>query len=735
MKWFPSLFRALCGASQCEVGLIGGSGPGATNPYIAQVDNAATLTQIQDVATNVSVSAVAINNNGLGLVGKINYYNGPMFVDWIYPNSAVLTPIQGLPYGIIESVAVNELGVGLIGGQNQESVIVPGYAAFLYSNGQAPIPMSNLPSFGTIYSVALNRSGFGLIGGQYVILTAIPYAAVLQPNNSTPMPMSNLPHFGVINSVSMNDSGVGLIGGQDQSTMHPPAYVARVEANSSIAVSIQQLPVGEILSVAINQEGMGLVGGQVSPGPAYAAWIYPESAIPLEIQGLPVQGMINSVAINDAGVGLIGGQDLTIPEPAYAAWIYPNQTTPILILNLPASGVIDSVAVNNAGIGLLGGQDSTGSGPAFAALVAPNGSVTRLSGGGLPLSFASINSVSLMNTFSPRSVGPYSSVFNTQLSANFALESHLITDHALKMQGVVFPENLALLVHRGDVPRFSSRREHKYSLWIEPFGDFVIQKKEGNLFPFKNAIFGVLAGFESFISDFLWGGGFGYALNHMHSEENREKGKIQEEMAVIYGAYQLSCVWLNGALFGGGYQFHNQRSFLSTVSRGSTHGWVLSPHVEAACSVTGLQNDVFSMESFLAFDWVYSWQKHYTEKGKSGFNLVMKDQNGSLFRSEFGFRFYEIWKFDCGKLLFEEKMSYVHQTPCVSQQTSTVFVSSVSTFPIAIGSSKMQNLGGVEFKTSFLPVRSKFYGSLDFQGEFGATFQSYFTSFELGRYF
>ena len=86
--------------------------------------------------------------------------------------------------------------------------------------------------------------------------------------------------------------------------------------------------------------------------------------------------------------------------------------------------------------------------------------------------------------------------------------------------------------------------------------------------------------------------------------------------------------------------------------------------------------------------------------------------------------------------MLEEKLSYINQAPFNVGDVNTLFVQSASTFPIAIGSSKVNNLGGVELRGTFVPIKPKYpHGAIDFQGEFGSSFQSYFVSLEIGKAF
>jgi hypothetical protein len=136
------------------------------------------------------------------------------------------------------------------------------------------------------------------------------------------------------------------------------------------------------------------------------------------------------------------------------------------------------------------------------------------------------------------------------------------------------------------------------------------------------------------------------------------------------------------------------------------------------------------------FDYVSNWQGGYTEQGASGLNLVMDHHYSSVLRSEAGLRLFEEWNVTLGKFVFIQKVSYVNQLPFYFNSVTTSFVASSSSFPIAIGSSHVQNLGGVEVRGTFLPENDLYpYITFGFQGEFGSSYQSYFGNIEIGKAF
>jgi len=175
---------------------------------------------------------------------------------------------------------------------------------------------------------------------------------------------------------------------------------------------------------------------------------------------------------------------------------------------------------------------------------------------------------------------------------------------------------------------------------------------------------------------------------------------------------------------------------MAITSTLKTHGWLLSPHIELSYTYNNASNWFFA-EPFGMVDWVNSWQHHAKEKGASGFNLVLDGTYASLLRSELGLRFYEVLRYQWGRLLISEKASYINRTPFHFNPINTFFIGgSASSFAVSTGSNASQDLGGAELNFTFLPCNGKFpYVSIDAQGEFGSNFQSYFAGIEVGKKF
>jgi uncharacterized protein with beta-barrel porin domain len=271
-------------------------------------------------------------------------------------------------------------------------------------------------------------------------------------------------------------------------------------------------------------------------------------------------------------------------------------------------------------------------------------------------------------------------------------------------------------------------------LWFSPFGNYVHQKAQGDNPSSSNSIGGFLIGYDYSYSDLMFGAATGYAYNYLGFGSNTGHGSVQEELLAFYGSYEQDCLLVNFALWGGLYQLYNKRNILwFAASKAHTQGWTLTPHFEVATPfVLGNSVPLF-FEPFALFDYVNNWQGGYTEQGSSGLNLMMDSHYSSVLRSEGGLRLFQEFDVNIGKFVFMQKMSYVNQLPFYLGSVMTSFVASSSSFPIAIGSSHVQNLGAIELRGTYLPENSRYpYFSFGFQGEFGSSYQSYFGNLEIG---
>jgi outer membrane autotransporter protein len=745
-------------AAEGIYGLVAGRGQNASSPALALVIPSSTSAALYDLSTSLTnlpgwgnthnASACALNSKGsLGLVGGSN--GGAPALALVIPSST--------------SAALYDLSTSL--------KTLPGWG----NNSDAS-------------TCALNSKGsLGLVGGRK---GGAPTLALVIPSSTSAAlydlstSLKNLPGWGTNSGAlacALNSKGtIGLVGGV---SFAGPALALVIPSSISAALydlstSLNSLPGwgnnSEASTCALNSKGtIGLVGGS-RPGAPLLALVIPSSTsaalydLSTSLKNLPGWGnnsVASACALNSKGtIGLVGGSS---PATPLLALVIPSSTSAALydlstsLKNLPGWGTVgcfvQSCALNSSGsIGLVGGEGQS-AGPALA-LVIPSSTSAALydlstSLNALPGWESDGNVFSCaLSSLTPTTTGPYTnSVFYMMMTESSALSAHVSYERMRIQRPGSRPNSetaylaAALLQNHAQVQAddFSPLELHNpelsaeapYDIWLTSFGDLLHQTKQGSSPSFTNQVAGGLLGFDARCGrGGVVGGALGYAFDYVHYGEGLGHAKINQETAVVYGSWNENIGYVNGALWGGLYQVTNERHALFLTSTAKIDGFLLSPHIEGG-AVLRTPKDFFYIEPFGMVDWANSWQKSYGETGPF-LNLDVPSHYTSLLRSEAGVRFYETVTTETLQILLVEKLSYINQTPFRMGDKIVTFIGSDIPFPVAIGSTRTQNLGGVELHCWFVPYEPKsFYGSIDAQAEIGSSFQSYLAFFTIGRRF
>ena len=714
------------------------------NAYAALVLPSGALAPVAGLPAASTINSTAMNLSGFSLIGGQNFNTAAAYAATVSP-TGTLTPLPLVLTGNITNVALSPSNnTGLIAGTNFTTMT--GFAAFVLPDGTI-FPASGFDDVNAntiaVDAAAVNCSNVGLIGAEGDDTN--PYAAYVY-TNGTLTPITIPPQFdntGTVGAVALNKQGLGIIGGVTTAG----AFAAYVTPNGgAVALPIPSLSSNDFINaVAINNAGLSLIGGFVNTE-IYAAYATPQGVLtPLALS--PPSGFIFSVALNSSGAGIIGGQAV---GNIFGALVQPNgSVTPINTGTI--TGQINSVAISEAGLGLIGGVDNdTGTG--YAALVAPNGAVTPLDVSAVGV----INGVDLSGKAScttpsqcifeeatPKSIGPYLSVAYTQLAASYALDAHFIEKNCAcnRKKEPEKPEETEETADLNPKTTCENCRDKPtdkpHTIWVSPFGNMVHVQERGKIPRYNNQIAGMLIAYDHQSSNYLVGAGVGYAFDYVSYGKGRGHGKINDEMACVYGSYDKEHLKINAALWGGFYQFRNIRHAkvctIKITSKGKTHGWTFSPHLEISSPLgIGLSN-CNTVEPFVKFDWVNDWQHRFTETGKAGLNLKVHGLYYSLLQSEAGLRFYEKLAFGWGYLCLEEKISYVNQAPFHVHSVRASFVGATSSFPVAIASDRVENLVAAQLMASFTPRNSSYpYGGFTLQTMANGSYQSYLASLFVG---
>jgi len=777
LRFIPFFFIADALPQEALYAIAGGEGPIGTS-YISLVSSLGVASPVSGALPTGTgnIESVAINASGSAIVGGRE--NGPMYTPYIglISPSGIVTGVAGpavpIGNGFVRSVAINNTGNGLLGGEHSGS---SPYAALVTPSGftTALSGPALFSGSGSIQSVAINNSGYGVIAGRDQGGSVL-YAALVSPSGATtalsgsPPPTNN----GIFYTAAINGSGSGVVGGENDNGGSQP-YAVLFNSNgvrTNLSGPAAPSGFGSVYSVAINDSGNGIVGGQDNGSTTPYAALFNAGGVrtPLSGPALPVgDGLILSVAINNSGTCVIGGQHNNNTD-AYLALISPTGLTSALTGDLPQNpAFIGSVAIAESGVSIIGGpQDFGGGNDPYLALVSPLGVATSITGF-LPSSPTYTLKVAIVNALAaatPPTIGP---AFDAPPISSLLLASQAAANHAAVFQNWHSAkrkhfgrkrrriEETALLSAADDVamsrilemrskepPSLQEETEplqaatSSFSIWAIPFYAHIDQKKDDSIPSSTSQIPGAVAGFDYWATGSVAiGGALAYAFDSIQAS-SQGRAKINQGMAALYASYCGDSFFINAALWGGYYHLDSTRRTLGFISStADTNGWLLSPHIEVCVSDYD-KSTWFVVEPYLMLDWVNNWQKGYTEKGASGLNLVVGDLYNSLLRSEIGFGFYQILSYNWGRLMFEERISYINKAPFHFNPTSVSFLGSPSTFSIATGTNQVQSQGGARFNIAFHPANPKYpYGLIGFVGEYSPTYQSNLANFELGKDF
>lgn len=700
--FLSSLFATQTFAQASDpIAIIGGQG---NVPYAAFVEQDGSVVTIPGLPPTGHIFRVAMNQSNEGLIGGTSGLDA--YAAFATPNGT-LTPITGLMVpGEIYTVAINQSGAGIIGGGGYLANVP--YAALVAPDG-SKIELTDVPASGLIYGVAIDDSGVGIIGGSGPSSSA--YAALVSPAGVL-TPLVGLPSTGGIFWTASNPSGQKFIGGYDTATI----YAAFVNPTGSVT-PVSGFPLGQAYAVRLNALGNGIVGGKSLDLP-YAAFVSSAGEV-TTIKGLPsTTGIIYNVALNDSGTGLIAGFSTTGP---YGAFVDPEGVLTPLVGLPSGTGFLDGIALDNSGIALVGGSSSD---VPYLAVAAPNGALTYFSG--LPAE-GEINSIAshVFEQLIPKNINLLDSWVNTQFTFTNVLNQHCLDQQRSRYQA--FCECCC-----------DSECEKVSTFWIAPFGSYIREKAHHERPDFSNKIAGVLAGYDyKGISDVVLGGAIGYAFNKTHYRQDLGNNSINQESLVVYASLNKPCFYANLALWGGAFQASNQRrTFNSITSKSSPYGWNLCPHLELSTPIALTSCQRYVIDPFVTLDWANNWQQHFKERGASGLNLTLRDLHISVLRSEIGLRLFETFHYGWGRLVLEQKGSYVNRITTNRGRGRVRFVGAGSAFNVKTITPYERNLGVVQVHLECVPASlSDVYASIDYQGEFGASFQSNALTLEIGKNF
>jgi len=174
--------------------------------------------------------------------------------------------------------------------------------------------------------------------------------------------------------------------------------------------------------------------------------------------------------------------------------------------------------------------------------------------------------------------------------------------------------------------------------WMTVIGDFLCQKKMGQLSAFDANMYGVALGFDSMIyRDFVLGVAGAYTHTNLHWKSSRGKAEIESGYVGVYGGNYNEYFYVDGALAGFFNHYQVDRHIkLSTIDRTATNshkGIGFSPHLGVGFYQSWCD---YLATPFMSIDYTYVTQDKYTERKADGLNLRIDRNTAQLFRLEGG---------------------------------------------------------------------------------------------------
>lgn len=678
-----------------------------------------------DVSGDVPPSSgayVACSPASLGIVGSSNGYL--VQVNLLRQEANSITGSTPDSTGQILAVDINAFGEGIAVGRKNGTVP---YTVLISPSGSATDVTGITWANPAVASCSINDSGVSLAG-----TGTSPYLVRISPSGSaaTATGIST-----ALDYVAISNSGNGIVGGN--------SYLATVNSNGQVTPTTGDAAPSFVNSLDLNDSDVGVVSGDSG----YLAKISPDGVVTKLTNSAGAFDDIFGVAINNAGEVVAGG------DSSYLALFSPVGVETVVTGDLPST-TVTSVDMDDSGIAIAGGNSG------YLALISPTGVAFQVSG---VSTTSAIESVAIAKSaVVPSSPGAVNAANNVAVTA-FAASSQALPNHALssRNQGMAKSgaggSQTAYLVDADDVvqkgdqeslsPHFqrdkmpgdvSYTNEAPYAIWFSPFGNYAKQKKVGSSPDARVSSVGGVLGFDyRGIEDVLIGTGVSYAFNYISVGESAGHAGSHQGMAFLYSSWTRKYFYINGAIWGGGYSTDNVRHSLGgrASSYANIKGGLLVPHLEMSTPFYA-KTDWCIVDPFVMFDWANNWQGSMHEQGSSGFNINIGSTYMSLLRTELGFRFFERVDTSWGSVSFTEKLSYVNKKPFYSGNSTAFFTGSLSTFGLDVFSNQVQNLGVVQFSTEFTPKTTKYpYGGINYQGEFGTSFQTHFCSVEIGKNF
>ena len=277
-------------------------------------------------------------------------------------------------------------------------------------------------------------------------------------------------------------------------------------------------------------------------------------------------------------------------------------------------------------------------------------------------------------------------------------------------------------------------RPKNHSLWATGFGDFTHQKEQHQVPGFNSTSGGLLIGGDFTFGRTTLGAALAYTHASIHEKQHFGHAAINSGLLSIYSTVEFNRLFIEGALWGGMQHTENQRNIFfpgfDATARSSYNSFQGDAHLSSGYYFSFLPG---ILEPFISVDWACNRDSAYNEQSASPFNMNRSRHFSSALRSEAGLNGYYTRDQSWGTFFLRGKASYVNLIPFQVGQVTAFLTGAPSSFTVT-SFIKTQNLiaAAVEF---FCQHRSGWFGSLQYDGQYGSNYSNNQATMRVGKMF
>ena len=485
-------------------------------------------------------------------------------------------------------------------------------------------------------------------------------------------------------------SGTSLIFFRDVLNFNFPSGTLTIDGQLTGPGELTMNSPGTLIITATDNNYEG--GTAINSGKVFVDGVITGAAPVVTVNGGGFLGGVGSVGFI-VNAGTVGPGDLSTIGTLTVTNTYTQEPHGVLDIRIDEMGDNDELAIT--GGATLGGTlnvtalpGSYMAGTTYTILNSVGGFATKFSTVNLPtvpslmLSYDPFHSVILtvietavlfgkhVHHHNPQQVLKYLQEIDFPLGSDIAAVAHSLTPlsenaltHALdQMHPAIFGAFDLLNVNTSSlVSSFLNRHmadiccqhlktcstDTDTSFWVEPFGYYYNQNRIGEQVGFRAYTEGVATGINACVTDSLIVGfGGAYSYGHIDWKEHRGNGRVNSGYLGVNLDYVWEPFFFEVAAIGGANAYHAQRNIeffmFDRHARHHHRGFDFTAHLGGGGDI---RFGAFYLKPYTNIDYLYLYQKQFTERGAGDLNLKVHGRHANMLRSEIGLSFTRSFKF------------------------------------------------------------------------------------------